>query len=1318
MAWDDLIQSDATTLVGTDFSFVDADTIKDSKDGKRYRLQGIDAPELYHSGEKGVATQEVGAQTSMEEIVKLANDMGYINVVKTGAKDQYGRETVDLQDKAGRSFRRSLAAHGVVPIRPDFDAGGSLSSSKAFNELWRTKEDYVPNDFDLARNEIVQAIEDESNYDQLFKRAQSYSGQWQHAVEGFMEQGDNEETAKAKADNLYAKHVADIQYNDRRIDTGKSNSPFSTAWNTGMIGVTESMWGVANLLGEKTGLHIPGVTFSGDWNDPSSWGAEFTSSPLSQLGQAGVNRARTRIADQGSIITDYKDVDGFGTALEYITNNAAISLPYMAISLGGAALAPVTGGLSLAAPASVYTGQTWNEMEGEKSASVAIGSGVIQAALDRLGIGFIFKAGAAPKKLYKEAVDKLVQRGLTKEAAEKQVANATRLEIAGFAGDAAMVAARQLKAKAIFTDLAKRGLVGGVGEGVTEAMQESTAYLGATLGSDKEFDWEELAERAIAAAVAGTSLGTSFSIPGGLINTGAWADVAYRQAPAESKRLSDAGKYAEEERQEHGRVKSIEELTAETREEVSANGVGGATFQERVDADRLNKRNRTFGEKVTDVALATPSLWRGATRWIFTPEVVGQSRSARILRDMFGGGLQRTFSGSNYENAKHHRVSVYKNLVPFPEKAWAILNNGKKAGRRRRGEISDQVYSTIRSAIDPKTKKFNPKKIPRGTPNRDFIIQMANDMQRLSDKMWQDQRRFNPKLGRIDNYLARYKSFNKRAINSNKHGFKQSLRQQFGMTDAEATAITEAILNNAEINDIGEAFSVVKGGPIPGSHKKRSLNLAENEAFNEFMEKDIFANMSAAAKSAARYVSHNEYIGKNADVISKLLNNMQNEGVPANIVNKIANQLQDYFDAESGNYKRPTSEAGKAFQTVQRNFMMFTTLAGLPLATISSFVELALTMRGLTLNQIIGKDGKGGLSHMGKELGDTLWNGMSNVASLATRHAPDIPGAEGKDRLRDLGFYDWDVGAATTTGVTEVNPWQQNIYEMFFKATGLQGWTNYTRAVRAAMAGDYITSKLDIIKNQGDVKTNHVQEAEEALRNLGINIDDMLNLTEASIHGQLTPAQQATLDSNIREATFNFINDAVALPQSQNRPLIYQDPRFALFTQFQGFMATFTANHIPKLWGEYVKRGTPAMKYNAFGIMTTMIMLGFASQYLKDLLKYGGSTPYVHGPDYVQRGIRASGLLGTGERVLDQFFPIYETRSDDAGEWLFNETTSQSPALSNLTRLGKGFGGLLEGDVGKFAKNIGKSAPITGPFTGFNQFIGDKASSWNFKGDS
>ena len=54
------------------------------------------------------------------------------------------------------------------------------------------------------------------------------------------------------------------------------------------------------------------------------------------------------------------------------------------------------------------------------------------------------------------------------------------------------------------------------------------------------------------------------------------------------------------------------------------------------------------------------------------------------------------------------------------------------------------------------------------------------------------------------------------------------------------------------------------------------------------------------------------------------------------------------------------------------------------------------------------------------------------------------------------------------------------IYEEFFKWTGLQGWTNYTRAIRAAIAGDYITDKLELILLKADTNTNEVQEAKRA----------------------------------------------------------------------------------------------------------------------------------------------------------------------------------------------------------------------------------------------
>ena len=661
-------------------------------------------------------------------------------------------------------------------------------------------------------------------------------------------------------------------------------------------------------------------------------------------------------------------------------------------------------------------------------------------------------------------------------------------------------------------------------------------------------------------------------------------------------------------------------------------------------------------------------------------------------------------------------------MVSQPEKIFAALNKGKKANRFKRGEISDQVYTKLRNAIDPQTKKFNPDRIPNSDPDKALLINLQRELQSLSDAMYNNQKNFNPKLGYLHNYLLRYKSFNKKAINDNKHEFVQALMEEFpNMNETEANRIADAITNSTEINDISEALDATQAAGRPGTHKKRTLDLAEKDRFKPFMESDMFANISTAAKASARYEAQQEYLGNNNENLANLLQQMQEEGVDPAIVDKVAKQMNDYLLAESGNYKRPTSEAGKNAQKIQRNFMMFTTLAGLPLATISSFVEAALSFRGLTLKQIFGKGQT--LEHFGNELGKTIWTGMGEIASLATGKQKYPAATQGKETIQNLGYYDWDVGAATTTGVTEVNPWQQQIYEHFFKWMGLQGWTNYTRAVRGAIAGDYIVDKIQVIfDNQGSTKTNEVQEAEEALRNLGINVQDVLDAYRGG--GTFDPNASEVLERNFREATFNFINDAVALPQAANRPLIYQDPRFALFTQFQGFIATFTANHIPKLWGEYVKRGSPAMKYNAFAIMSTMIMLGFASQYLKDLIKYGklnrdfgpDAHPFLNTSEYVQRGIRASGLLGTGERVLDQFFPLYEQRSNTAGEWIWNTTSSESPALSYAKRGVKGVGHLLEGDVGRAAKEGTRFIP----FVGVLNFLRDKAqetgSHWNFKG--
>ena len=1273
-AIDDLMASDNSNSVGS-HTFVDADTIRDGEDPSiTYRLQGYDAPEI--AGIKGGRwTGGTAGGHTTEAITGLAQKQGFTNLVKTGKFDPNGREIVELHDANGRNFTTELLKSGAL------DAGKYTTQEDVdaidVANLWEEKT-AGEQEFADAAKLVSDGIKEESSRNIAFKK-----------------QAVNEAEYAARPD-LFSSAVS-FRKSDRDINNTSLN-PFSDSWEQGWIGVKESTFGLLNLIGERTESDL-----------------------LADIGENGVTRARSQLREYGTTLTDWKEVRDIGTAFDYLTNNAALSLPYMAISIGGAVAAPFTFGLSLAAPASVYAGQTWNEMEGEKSASIAIGSGIAQAALDRIGLGFIFKRGVAPTKLLNKAITELQAKGLTKEAAKQKVFSATRKELAGFAGDVVNVAKSQITAKNIFKEFSKRGLVAAGGEAVTEGLQEATGYTAAALGSDKVFDYNELNDRVLAGVIAGGALGKAFSVPGSVYDAGAWADVAFRQAPADSARLSKAGRHAEAEIREHGRVKSVQELNQETADSVKAAGPNAnPTFQERIDNFKESLKGKSVKDQIFDTMVAAPSLWRGATRNIFSGDILDQSRAARVLADMFGGSLQRTFSGSNYENSKHHKVSIYKNMVSMPEKIFSALNGGKKANRFKRGEISERIYGKLRRAIGT-DGKFNPDAIPDTDPEKPILIKLEQELSRLGDKLHNDQKKHNPKLGYLKNYLLRYKAFNKKAIKQNKHGFVQALRQEFpNMSETDANKIADSITDSSEINDIADALDATQAAAYPGSHKKRSLNLAERDSFKEFMEQDIFANVSTAAKSAARFTAQQEFLGKNNENIAKLLQDMQNEGIPAERVNKIAKQLNDYFLAESGNYKRPNTEAGRKLQLIQRNFMMFTTLAGLPLATISSFVEAALSFRGLTLNQIFGKGNT--LEHFGRELGQTVWTGMKEVASLATGKQQFPPATQGKEAIQNLGFYDWDVGAATTTGATEINPWQQEIYEHFFKWMGLQGWTNYTRAVRGAIAGDYIVDKLQLIfDNQGSAKTNEVQQAEEALRNLGINVQDVLNAYRGG--GTFDPNAAQILEENFREASFNFINDAVALPQAANRPLIYQDPRFALFTQFQGFIATFTANHIPKLWGEYVSRGTPAMKYNAFAIMTSMIMLGFASQYLKDLIKYGkyrefgaDAHPFLNTSEYVQRGIRASGLLGTGERVLDQFFPLYEQRSDGPGEWLWNTTSGESPALSYAKRAIKGTGHLLEGDVGRAGKEASRFIPGLGVLNFFRNKVEETGSNWNFKG--
>ena len=423
---DELRKLPPNSLGGTDKSFIDADTLQDET-GERYRIQGVNAGEIEKviDGKYKLGTE--GGEATTEIVRGLANEQQFTNVVPQFGpdgkplRDPFGRVVADLTNDKGQSFKSELLKSGAFDVnkyttQQDIAARDIAEARRARAEVDGT---YTANAFDNAAEMIEKA--------QLAEHTDTL--QFKHTAL------NEAELAAAKAQglgHLYADQNVHQRHFDRNLNN-ESNNPFSDSWEQGWIGVGEAAYGLANMLGETTGME-----------------------GVAQWGEDGVSRQQSKLAEYGSTILDYKDVDSFGSAMQYLGNNLALSIPYMAGTIGaaaaGAAAAPVVGAIggtaiAIGAPGSIYAGQVWNEMEGDKNAGVAIAGGLLQASFDRLGLQFIMPKGVGTKKLYESAIQQMTKQGISKEVAEQTLAQATRRELAGMAGDVQKIAKEQIQSQ-------------------------------------------------------------------------------------------------------------------------------------------------------------------------------------------------------------------------------------------------------------------------------------------------------------------------------------------------------------------------------------------------------------------------------------------------------------------------------------------------------------------------------------------------------------------------------------------------------------------------------------------------------------------------------------------------------------------------------------------------------------------------------------------------------------------------------------------------------------------------------------------------------
>ena len=105
------------------------------------------------------------------------------------------------------------------------------------------------------------------------------------------------------------------------------------------------------------------------------------------------------------------------------------------------------------------------------------------------------------------------------------------------------------------------------------------------------------------------------------------------------------------------------------------------------------------------------------------------------------------------------------------------MNDGKKFSGNDKARISDTIYNTLNSAIG-KDGKFDPSLVADGKHSQ-TIIKLGNELNALSDKMYADQKKHNPELGYIKNYLFKYKTLNKKAVHHNRKAFEKLLMKKY-----------------------------------------------------------------------------------------------------------------------------------------------------------------------------------------------------------------------------------------------------------------------------------------------------------------------------------------------------------------------------------------------------------------------------------------------------------------------------------------------------------------------------------------------------------
>ena len=1288
---------------GVTYTWVDADTFTDGKES--YRVQGYNAPEeekIVADEEKGLRFKQgqVGGKETTRTVERITEAGGFNIVEDLGKTDSFGRKRVRLKNQFGDDLTNTLYQSGAIDVNLFTDEQGIQAvQSGRVSKLLNNKRGYD--------KIIAEELSNVQNRPVTFKEAALNEREYLNSVVATVaaQQGldltneDDYRTAlKYAQDGVYDMRSIPFQgiefrSPDRTIEN-VAYSQFGTAWNQGWSGMYTGLAGFAELIGVGLG-----------------------SETLEQLGADKVEQARDDLLDAPMLRNlDYRDVDDVWSAWGYLTNNVAMSAPYLITLTAGTLLGGVGGvvgagavGIAYGSIGGSYAGQVWNDIQGPKGRAEAAGSimaGTAMAVLDRLGLAVIMKPSQLLTKKGREEVIKALAKkeNISIAAATTKLNKISKAQIKEVISGMGNFASDNINNSAILRRILAGAGRGGLAESITEAAQEGLGYSASAAMSEgglkQNFNPNEFTNLITSAAVAGGTLGASFSSAGQVI------DVGDRYAMQKGLMLGSSKTMNEYDRlsADIGNVGSVENIITELQNKTKNKDPDNTNANITVNYAEQGKINRgTIWDKIKNAPKYLPELYRASSTTAFRPELLRRSPALQKLYALAGQPLGRLYSG---RDVQAREAQIRADLLETINPKRTFKRFGMKDSVKNSQRISDMIRRYERGERDPEI--INNLVAIEATIKE--LEQFAEKDYVFKNVTYQNQKEGRDPLKKTDKWWLKHQSWDWKKVRQNRDEWFKFMRDNTNYSAVELDILYNKISNNEPATD----FSLVEGVEfLPGSTKGRRDEISDKPGYEKFANTNILQNMVDAASQNAKYVAYTEYFGAGGKYLDELFIDMKNDGLTDEEIAEVAYHTKAIIDAGTGNFN-PIQN--KMLSRLQNTAAFYSAMVGLPLSAISSFPEFAMILyqgRG-------GKDVRNGINSATGTIVDMLKNVMNRKENKALSNIPHAEiDSKAQQRLTKSGLFNDDAAIATRLGLGETDISKAWWQKQFYKFSLIAGITQSQRAIAASAVAGFVSDRIRILaaKPEGVEYNQDQLDVYNQLKNLGMDVDKMLELynkyNNQEMFDSLMDADNATavdnefINDQMDTVTWYFTNDRIQNPQAYNRPLFFQDPHYQLFVQFNGFISTFTANIIPKLYNDYLKNGSPRMKYNTFAMMVTMMAMAGASQWLKDYIKFGQSTPYLSNAQLVQRALQASGLLGTGERIVQMGLPLYKSRDQNLVDRFFGETIGSSPGIRNVITAVKGIDALSEGDTNRAVKQATKLVPGIAPITPARNTIND-----------